>query len=58
VRCPVLLIHGKADDMISYRHAEQLFELIATRKLLVSPPSMMHNTNLMNDAWRKAMKKA
>lgn len=49
VRCPVLLIHGKADDMISYRHAEQLFELIATRKLLVSPPSMMHNTNLMND---------
>lgn len=50
VRCPVLMIHGKSDDMINYRHAEQLFELISTRKLLISPPAMLHNTNLMNDA--------
>ena len=49
VRCPVLMIHGKSDDMINYRHAEQLFELISTRKLLISPPTMLHNTNLMND---------
>lgn len=45
------MIHGKSDDMINYRHAEQLFELISTRKLLISPPTMLHNTNLMNDAW-------
>lgn len=47
------MIHGKSDDMINYRHAEQLFELISTRKLLISPPAMLHNTNLMNDASRR-----
>lgn len=39
-------IHGKLDDMISYRHAEQLLELVSTRKLLVSPQQMLHNTTL------------
>ncbi|CAJ1378671.1 unnamed protein product [Effrenium voratum] len=49
VGSPVLIIHGKSDDMIAYRHAESLFDRISTRKLLVSPPNMAHNTNLMND---------
>ena len=46
---PVLLIHGRADDMIAFRHAEKLYAAISSRKLLISPPGMSHNTNLMND---------
>ena len=49
IRSPVLLIHGKADDMIAFRHAEKLYNAISSRKLLVSPAKMSHNTNLMND---------
>ena len=49
IASPVLLIHGKADDMIAFRHAEMLYSAIPSRKLLVSPTSLSHNTNLMND---------
>jgi len=49
IKCPVLLIHGKADNMIGFHHAELLYTAISTRKLLVSPSALSHNTNLMND---------
>lgn len=49
IKCPVLLIHGKADSMIGFHHAELLYAAISTRKLLVSPAALSHNTNLMND---------
>mmetsp|Transcript_25955 Transcript_25955/g.60169 ORF Transcript_25955/g.60169 Transcript_25955/m.60169 type:complete len:425 (-) Transcript_25955:95-1369(-) len=49
ITCPVLVIHGKADSMIDFSHTEKLYTEIPTRKLLVSPVAMTHNTNLMND---------
>ena len=40
---------AKADNMIGFHHAELLYTAISTRKLLVSPSALSHNTNLMND---------
>lgn len=50
VRCPTIIIHGQRDEMINHSHGERLYELLRSRKRLVSPEDMEHNTNLMNDA--------
>lgn len=47
ISSPTLVIHGQRDELIAFRHSEALFALIRSRKLLVSPPSMEHNTNLL-----------
>lgn len=49
VRSPLLVVHGKKDGLIPFRHGEQLYELCRTRKLLVCPTDMEHNTNLLSD---------
>lgn len=49
VRCPTIIIHGQRDEMINHKHGEKLYELLRSRKRLVSPEDMEHNTNLMND---------
>lgn len=49
IQSPVLIIHGQRDAMIPPRHSIQLDKLINTRKLLVMPPNMEHNTNLLRD---------
>lgn len=46
---PTMIIHGQRDELISCRHGESLYELLRARKLLISPPEMEHNTNLLTD---------
>ncbi|CAK0904423.1 unnamed protein product [Prorocentrum cordatum] len=50
VASPTLIIHGQRDQLISCRHGEAIYERLRGRKLLVSPPDMEHNTNLLSSA--------
>merc|ERR1719240_303939 len=47
IRSPMLIVHGKRDSLIPHRHGECLYDLCRSRKLLVCPPDMEHNTNLL-----------
>lgn len=47
IRCPTLIIHGQKDSIVSVEHGRQLFALLKSRKLLVLPPDMEHNSNLL-----------
>lgn len=47
ITSPTMIIHGKRDALIPCHHGEQLYELCKSRKLLVSPADMEHNTNLL-----------
>jgi len=49
VKAPTLIVHGQRDQMVSVRQSKVLFELLPTRKLLITPTSMEHNTNLLHD---------
>lgn len=49
IKSPTMIIHGQRDELISCRHGEQLYEALRSRKLLVSPPDMEHNTNLLTN---------
>lgn len=49
VRSPALIIHGQKDALIPYRHGTLLYELCRSRKLLVCPEGMEHNSNLLKD---------
>ncbi len=51
VKCPTLFIHGKKDKLIPTEHSLELFERCrATRKKLVVPEDMEHNSNLFAHA--------
>lgn len=47
IRSPFLVVHGKKDAMIPCRHGVELYNLCRSRKLLVCPKDMEHNTNLL-----------
>eukprot|EP00929_Paragymnodinium_shiwhaense_P074260 TRINITY_DN37992_c0_g1_i1.p1 TRINITY_DN37992_c0_g1~~TRINITY_DN37992_c0_g1_i1.p1 ORF type:complete len:676 (-),score=101.20 TRINITY_DN37992_c0_g1_i1:139-2166(-) len=49
ITSPTMIIHGQRDELVSCRHGETLYELLKSRKLLVSPPEMEHNTNLLTN---------
>lgn len=49
ITSPTMIIHGQRDELIACRHGESLYELLRARKLLVSPPDMEHNTNLLTN---------
>jgi len=49
ITSPTMIIHGQRDELISCRHGEALYELCRSRKLLISPPEMEHNTNLLTN---------
>lgn len=50
VSCPTLFIHGEKDNLVSPSHSVALFKHCRSRKLLITPPGMEHNTNLFTDA--------
>jgi len=50
VTSPLLLVHGKKDTVVPWAHGRQLYEACTSRKKLVTPDSMHHNTNLIMDA--------
>lgn len=49
VSCPVLFIHGANDRTVPVEHSAQLFQLCRSRKLLVTPAGMTHNSHLFED---------
>eukprot|EP00405_Crypthecodinium_cohnii_P035481 CAMPEP_0206534212 /NCGR_PEP_ID=MMETSP0325_2-20121206/5416_1 /ASSEMBLY_ACC=CAM_ASM_000347 /TAXON_ID=2866 /ORGANISM="Crypthecodinium cohnii, Strain Seligo" /LENGTH=400 /DNA_ID=CAMNT_0054030983 /DNA_START=143 /DNA_END=1341 /DNA_ORIENTATION=- len=50
VSCPTLFIHGEKDNLVPPSHSVALFKHCRSRKLLITPPGMEHNTNLFTDA--------
>jgi len=50
VSCSTLFIHGESDGLIPVEHSVNLFKRCRSRKLLVTPPEMEHNSNLFGDA--------
>lgn len=49
ITSPTMIIHGQRDELIACRHGESIYELLRARKLLISPPEMEHNTNLLTN---------
>jgi len=49
ITSPTMIIHGQRDELIACRHGESIYELLRPRKLLISPPDMEHNTNLLTN---------
>jgi hypothetical protein len=49
ITSPTMIIHGQRDELIACRHGESIYELLRPRKLLISPPEMEHNTNLLTN---------
>jgi hypothetical protein len=47
IRSPLLVVHGQKDIMIPCRHGVELYGACRSRKLLVCPKDMEHNTNLL-----------
>jgi abhydrolase domain-containing protein 17 len=43
VRCPVLIMHGEADEIVPLWHGERLFERTPGPKMFVSIPGAHHN---------------
>jgi len=46
VQSPTMIIHGRGDRIIPWKHSEELYKLCTTRKLFISPKGMEHNANL------------
>lgn len=49
VRSPLLVVHGQKDNIVPCRHGVELYKSSRSRKLLVCPKEMEHNTNLLAD---------
>merc|ERR1719329_917047 len=49
IRSPLLIIHGQKDTLVPHRHGVRLYELARSRKLMVCPEAMEHNTNLLQN---------
>lgn len=47
IRSPLLVVHGQKDMMIPVRHGVELYGACRSRKLLICPKDMEHNTNLL-----------
>merc|ERR1719414_1466207 len=48
VACPVLLIHGLMDKVVSMRQSVRLFEACRAKKMMITPKKMQHNSNLFD----------
>lgn len=49
IRSPTLIIHGQKDQLIPVDHGKRIFERIRSRKMLVCPPAMSHNSCLLKN---------
>jgi len=49
VSCGVLFIHASSDRMVPPEHSVRLFERCRSRKLLITPDKMEHNSHLFSD---------
>lgn len=49
VSSPLLLVHGRQDSIVPWQHGESLYKACRTRKRMVLPEMMHHNSNLLVD---------
>lgn len=49
VKSPTMIIHGRKDSLIPWKHGEALYNSCIARKLFINPVAMEHNTNLTSD---------
>mmetsp|Transcript_69567 Transcript_69567/g.151381 ORF Transcript_69567/g.151381 Transcript_69567/m.151381 type:complete len:387 (-) Transcript_69567:837-1997(-) len=49
IRSPTLIIHGQLDALIPMEHGRLIYESIPTRKMMVCPGNMEHNTSLLRN---------
>lgn len=49
IRSPTLIIHGRRDNLVPCSHGETLYHSITSKKMMVSPVDMGHNTSLFAD---------
>mmetsp|Transcript_110216 Transcript_110216/g.235343 ORF Transcript_110216/g.235343 Transcript_110216/m.235343 type:complete len:350 (+) Transcript_110216:103-1152(+) len=49
VRSPALIIHGQKDSVVDCKHGAALYALCRSRKLLVCPEEMQHNSGIFTD---------
>jgi len=50
VKSPVLLVHGRQDIIVPHTHSLCLYEVCRSRRKLIIPDNMGHNTNLLENA--------
>jgi len=43
VRCPLLVMHGEADEIVPFWHGQRLFEKASGPKFFVAVPGAHHN---------------
>mmetsp|Transcript_71007 Transcript_71007/g.197243 ORF Transcript_71007/g.197243 Transcript_71007/m.197243 type:complete len:370 (+) Transcript_71007:98-1207(+) len=47
VFCPTLIVHGQKDGLVPVSHAKQIYDALTSKKMLVTPTDMGHNTSLL-----------
>jgi len=49
LKSPTLIIHGQKDTLVPTEHGKELYALLKTRKMMVCPAAMSHNTSLLKN---------
>ncbi|CAE7221449.1 aho-3 [Symbiodinium sp. KB8] len=49
VKCPTFILHGEADEVVCNTHGKMLYKMLLSRKLLVVPADMRHNSSLLGN---------
>jgi len=49
VKCPTFILHGEADEVVCNTHGKMLYKMLLSRKLLVMPAEMRHNSSLLGN---------
>jgi len=49
IKSPTLIIHGMKDGLVPMEHGRKLYSVITSRRMLVTPTTMSHNTSLLKD---------
>lgn len=47
IESPTLIIHGQSDTLIPLEHGRIVYDALHTRKMMVCPANMAHNTSLL-----------
>ena len=49
ISSPTLIIHGLQDSLVPPEHGREIYASISTKRMLVTPVSMTHNSSLLRD---------
>lgn len=50
VKSPTLIVHGQLDTLVPAKHGRAIYDAIGSRKMMVCPAHMGHNTSLLKNA--------